>query len=72
MRIRLYNARILTMEKDRPVFFGEVWVKDEKIVYVAEDRLSAGHSIADGALAGRSMAEGALAGRSMEIGRAHV
>ena len=42
MRIRLYNARILTMEKDRSVFFGEVWVKDEKIVYVAEDRLSAG------------------------------
>ena len=64
----MYNARILTMEKDRPVFFGEVWVKDEKIVYVAEDRLSAGHSMADGALAGRSMADGALAGRSMAEG----
>lgn len=64
----MYNARILTMEKDRPVFFGEVWVKDEKIVYVAEDRLSAGHSIADGALAGRSMAEGALEGHSIEEG----
>lgn len=36
MRIRLYNARILTMEKDRPVFKGEIWVKDEKIVYVGE------------------------------------
>ena len=35
MNIRLYNARILTMEKDRPVFRGEVWVKNEKIAYVA-------------------------------------
>lgn len=37
MNIRLYNARILTMEKDRPVFFGEVWIKNEKIAYVAEN-----------------------------------
>ena len=36
MNIRLYNARILTMEKDRPVFSGEVWIKNEKIAYVAE------------------------------------
>lgn len=36
MRIRLYNARILTMEKNRPVFRGEVWVRNEKIAYVAE------------------------------------
>lgn len=36
MNIRLYNARILTMEKDRPVFTGEVWVKNEKIAYVAD------------------------------------
>lgn len=35
MNIRLYNARILTMEKDEPVFRGEVWVKNEKIAYVA-------------------------------------
>lgn len=35
MKIRLYNARILTMEKKRPVFSGEVWVKNEKIVCVA-------------------------------------
>ncbi len=38
MNIRLYNARILTMEKNRPVFFGEVWVRNEKIVYVADER----------------------------------
>lgn len=36
MNIRLYNARILTMEKDRPVFLGEIWIKNEKIVYVGE------------------------------------
>lgn len=36
MNIRLYNARILTMEKNRPVFSGEVWVKNDKIAYVAE------------------------------------
>ncbi len=35
MNIRLYNARILTMEKDKPIFRGEVWVKDNRIVYVA-------------------------------------
>lgn len=35
MNIRLYNARILTMEKNRPVFHGEVWVKNDKIAYVA-------------------------------------
>ena len=28
MNIRLYNARILTMEPGREVFYGEVWVKN--------------------------------------------
>ncbi len=37
MNLRLYNARILTMEKDREIFHGEIWVKNEKIVYVADD-----------------------------------
>lgn len=35
MNIRLYNARILTMEKNKPVFSGEIWVKNEKIAYIA-------------------------------------
>lgn len=35
MNIRLYNARILTMEKNRPVFNGEIWIKNEKIAYIA-------------------------------------
>ena len=38
MRIRLYNARILTMEKNCPVFEGEVWVMNEKIACVAEKK----------------------------------
>ena len=36
MRIRLYNARILTMERGKDVFRGEVGIQDEKIRYVAE------------------------------------
>lgn len=34
MNIRFYNARILTMEKNRDVFEGEIWIKNEKIVGV--------------------------------------
>ena len=37
MNLRLYNARILTMEENRDIFHGEVWVKNDKIVYVADD-----------------------------------
>ena len=29
MNIRLYNARILTMEPGREVFYGEIWVKND-------------------------------------------
>ncbi|MCM1185294.1 MAG: amidohydrolase [Lachnoclostridium sp.] len=35
MNIRLYNARILTMEKNRDVFWGEIWIRNDKIAYVA-------------------------------------
>lgn len=38
MNIRLYNARILTMEEGRNVFLGEIWVKNERIIYVGEGR----------------------------------
>ena len=38
MNIRLYNARILTMEPGREVFYGEIWVKNDKIAYVAEQK----------------------------------
>lgn len=34
MNIRLYHARILTMEPGKAVFDGELWVKDETIAYV--------------------------------------
>lgn len=63
MRIRLYNARILTMEKDRPVFWGEVWIEDEKIIRVVEDKLSAGRLVPEGLSAGCSMEEGSSVDR---------
>lgn len=34
MNIRIYNARILTMEEDRPLFEGELHVKGKRISYV--------------------------------------
>lgn len=36
MNIRLYNARILTMEKNREIFWGEIWIKNDKIAYIPE------------------------------------
>ena len=36
MNIRIYNARILTMEENRPLFLGELHVKDNRIAYVGE------------------------------------
>ncbi|MBE5955591.1 MAG: amidohydrolase [Lachnospiraceae bacterium] len=37
MNIRIYNARILTMEEDRPVFLGELHVKGNRISYVGDN-----------------------------------
>ena len=34
MRIRLYNAKILTMEADREIFEGEIHIQDDRITYV--------------------------------------
>lgn len=34
MKIRFYNAKILTMESDAEIFDGEVWVEDTRILYV--------------------------------------
>ena len=34
MNIRLYNARILTMEENRDIFQGEIHIQNEKILYV--------------------------------------
>ena len=40
MNIRLYNAQILTMRKEEPVFRGEIWLKNNKIAYItAADKL---------------------------------
>ena len=32
--IRIYHARILTMQEDREIFDGEIWISDHKIQYV--------------------------------------
>ena len=37
MNLRLYNARILTMEQKRKVFKGEIWIRNERIVNVASE-----------------------------------
>ena len=34
MNIRLYNAKILSMNADEDIFDGEIWIKDDKIAYV--------------------------------------
>lgn len=34
MSVRIYNARILTMEEGRPLFEGEIHVKGNRIVYI--------------------------------------
>jgi 5-methylthioadenosine/S-adenosylhomocysteine deaminase len=42
MKIRLYNARILTMEENRPVFNGEIHIEDALITYVGEGPAAGG------------------------------
>lgn len=36
MKIRIYNARILTMEQNSEMFEGEIQIEDDKIVYVGK------------------------------------
>lgn len=36
MNIRLYNARILTMEEGQELFEGEIWIQGDRIVYVGD------------------------------------
>ena len=44
MKIRIYNARILTMQQDMPLFLGELQVEDGKITYVGEEKKASGDS----------------------------
>lgn len=37
MRTRFYNARILTMEDGRDIFVGEVWVVEDRIIFVGTE-----------------------------------
>lgn len=36
MNYRFYNARILTMEENTDIFFGEVWTREDRIIYVGD------------------------------------
>lgn len=38
MNYRFYNARILTMEENTDIFFGEIWIRDDRIIYVGDGR----------------------------------
>lgn len=38
MNIRLWNARILTMEENVPIFEGEIWVQGDRITYIGAGR----------------------------------
>lgn len=38
MKIRIYHARILTMEEGTDVFWGEIRIEDDRIVYVGEEK----------------------------------
>lgn len=42
MKIRFYNARILTMKEPLEVFKGELWVEEDKITYVGETKENVG------------------------------
>ena len=35
--IRIYHARILTMEEGKDIFDGEIWISGTKIVYTGPD-----------------------------------
>ena len=34
MNTRIYNVRILTMEENRSIFQGEVWIEGDMVTYV--------------------------------------
>lgn len=38
MNIRLYNARILTMQEGEQIFEGEIWIRDDRILYVGNGK----------------------------------
>ena len=38
MRTRIYNARVLSMEPDQPIFDGEIWIDGDTISYVGPEK----------------------------------
>jgi len=41
--IRIYHARILTMQEDQEIFDGEIWISDHKIQYVGPKKRQRSH-----------------------------
>ncbi len=39
MNIRFYNARILSMKENEPIMQGELWVQDNRILYVGDGKI---------------------------------
>ena len=37
MRIRFFNARVLTMEPGKDIFVGEVWVVEDRIKFAGTE-----------------------------------
>ena len=42
--IRIYHARILTMEEDQDIFDGEIWISGTKIQYAGPEKRSEEHT----------------------------
>ena len=38
MKTRIYNARVLSMEPDQPIFDGEIWINGDTISYVGPEK----------------------------------
>ena len=38
MRIRLYNAKILSMLENQEIFEGEVWIENDRIIYAGKEK----------------------------------
>ena len=42
MNTRIYNAKILTMEEDRAIFEGELWIEGDTITYAGPAKSGGG------------------------------
>ena len=62
MRTRIYNARILTMEPGRKIFFGEIGIEDGRIISVREEQGKEKEQAEDGAALEKENQKGQASG----------